>query len=137
MKQVAILLILILFSACNMKEENKTSEAIFSQLKNSDWRIVDFAKTVPFPFEKVCILGPYSSNKYAEQTLGFYWDIETETDIGLNEGINLIAFIKNNEVIYHVEHPRNKGDFWKLSGKCLNYKSSTLTRVSRKDDWTY
>jgi hypothetical protein len=138
MKKVIIFFILIFLTSCsNKQEENEISKSIYSQLKQSEWKIIDFSKTVPFQYEKVCILGPYTTKESAEQALGFYWDVQKETEISTNDGINLIAFIKENKVISYVEHSRAKGDFWKLSRKCLDYNSSILTRISKKDDWVY
>ena len=136
MIKVIIFFILIFLTSCsNRQEENEISKNIYSQLKQSEWKVIDFSKTVPFEYEKVCILGPYTRNESAEQTLGFFWDVEKETDISGNDGINLIVFIKKNKIISYVEHSRGKGDFWKLSRKCLEYGNSTLTRASRKDNW--
>jgi len=138
MKKVIIFFILIFLTSCsNKQEENEISKSIYSQLKQSEWKVIDFSKTVPFQYEKVCILGPYTTNESAEQALGFYWDVQKETEISTNDAINLIAFIKENKVISYVEHSRAKGDFWKLSRKCLDYNSSILTRISKKDDWVY
>jgi len=138
MKKVIIFFILIFLTSCsNKQEENEISKSIYSQLKQSEWKVIDFSKTVPFQYEKVCILGPYTTNESAEQALGFYWDVQKETEISTNDGINLIVFIKENKVISYVEHSRAKGDFWKLSRKCLDYNSSILTRISKKDDWVY
>ena len=133
-----IFFILIFLTSCsNKQEENGISKNIYAQLIQSDWKTIDFSKAVPFHYEKVCILGPYTVNKSAEQALGFYWDVEKETEISGNDGINLIAFIKENKVISYVEHSRGKGDFWKLSRQCLDYNNSILTRASKKDDWVY
>ena len=138
MKKVIIFFILIFLTSCsNKQEENEISKSIYSQLKQSEWKVIDFSKIVPFQYEKVCILGPYTTNESAEQALGFYWDVQKETEISTNDGINLIVFIKENKVISYVEHSRAKGDFWKLSRKCLDYNSSILTRISKKDDWVY
>jgi hypothetical protein len=138
MKKVIIFFILIFLTSCsNKQEKNEISKSIYSQLKQSEWKVIDFSKTVPFQYEKVCILGPYTTNESAEQALGFYWDVQKETEISTNDGINLIVFIKENKVISYVEHSRAKGDFWKLSRKCLDYNSSILTRISKKDDWVY
>ena len=63
--------------------------------------------------------------------------MQKETKISGNDGINLIAFVKENKVISYVEHSRGKGDFSELSRKCLDYNNSILTRKSRKDDWIY
>ena len=136
MKKVIIFFIIIFLTSCsNNKEVNKISESIYSQLKQSEWKVTDFSKVVPFKYERVCILGPYTLNESAEQALGFYWDVEKETEISSNDGINLIAFIKENKVISYIEHSRAKGDFSKLSRKCLNYNNSVLTRTTRKDNW--
>jgi hypothetical protein len=138
MKKVIIFCILIFLTSCsNRQEKNEISKNIYIQLKQSEWKVVDFSKAVPFRYEKVCILGPYTLNEYAKKTLGFYWDVEKETKISGNDGINLIAFVKDNKVISHVEHPRGKGDFWKLSGKCFGYNHSMFTRTSKNDDWKY
>ena len=138
MKKVIILFILISFTSCsNNKIANEISENIYAQLKQSEWKVIDFSKTVSFQYERVCILGPYTTNESAEQALGFFWDVQKETEISGNDGINLIVFIEKNKVISYVEHSRGKGDFWKLSRKCLDYANSTLTRTSKKDDWVY
>jgi hypothetical protein len=130
MKKIIIFFIIIFLTSCTgNKEANEISKSIYSQLKQSGWKVIDFSKTVPFRFEKVCILGPYTSNESAKQALGFFWDVEKETEISTNDGINLIAFIKENKVISYVEHSRSKGDFWKLSGKCLEYNNSILSRT--------
>jgi len=136
MAKVIIFFILIFLTSCsNKQDENKISKNIYAQLKQSEWKVVDFSKTVPFEYEKICILGPYTTNESAEQALGFFWDVQKETEISGNDGINLIVFIEDNKVISYVEHSRGKGDFWKLSRKCLDYANSTLTSTSKKDDW--
>jgi hypothetical protein len=136
MKKISIILIVLLITSCtsNKKDLDKISDKIYSQLKESQWKTIDFSKTVPFNFDKVCIFGPYSSNKDAEKALGFYWNMELRTLISTHEGINIITFIKNNEVISYIEHPRNKGDFWRLSGKCLDYNTK-LKRTTKEDKW--
>ncbi len=63
--------------------------------------------------------------------------MQKEAEISSNDGINLIVFIKENKVISYIEHSRGKGDFWKLSRKCLNYENSILTITSSKNDWIY
>jgi len=129
---------MMLLTACSNKveEPNTISSEIFSQLKQSEWKTVEFSKVVSFEFDKVCIFGPYSTNEGAEKVLGFSWNMELKTSINSNDGVNVIAFVKDNNVISYVEHPRNQGDFWRLSGKCFDYKNTKLTRISRKDKWT-
>lgn len=139
MKKVLILVIAIVLTSCssNTKEEDKISDKIYSQLKQSEWKTIEFSKSVPFQFDKVCLFGPYSTNERTKEALGFYWDIELKTQISGNDGINVIVFVKDNEVISYVKHPRHKGDFWRLSSKCFDYKNTKLTRVSKNSDWTY
>ncbi len=139
MKRVFILFIMVLLTACSdkTKEAYNISSAIFTQLKQSEWKTVEFSKAVPFKFDKVCLFGPYSTNEGAEKILGFSWNMELKTPISSNDGINVIAFVKDNKVISYVEHPRNQGDFWRLSSKCFDYKNTKLTRTSKKDKWTY
>lgn len=69
-------------------------------------------------WDRVCFLGPYTTNAAAEKTLGFAWDVELRTDIESSDGINVLVFVTGQHVASYLEHTRHQ-DFWKLSGQCF------------------
>lgn len=101
------------------KENKQISVLIDQQFNQKNLSYIDLAKVSDKSWDRVCIIGPYALNKAAEEVLGFKWDIEKNTEITSNDRISLLIFVKNNQVVEFVQHPRNKVDF--SSGKigCL------------------
>ena len=87
---------------------------------------MNLAKVFPSDWDKVCILGPYSTSKHAYDTLGFFWPVETQSSISANDSIAVLLFVKNREVIKFVEHPRRDGDFANLSRQCFGREQATF-----------
>ena len=113
------------------------SERIESNLAANHGTRLDLRLVGVPDWDRVCIFGPYTYNSDAKMTLGFEWDIEAKTDIRSSDGINVLAFVKDSSVLDYVEHPRNKGDFAQLRGKCLDRDHAVLLLVRRKEDgWT-
>lgn len=83
------------------------------------------------------MLSPYTTNKAAEQVLGFGWDAETKTSISGNDGISVLVFVQNQQVVAYAEHPRNKGDFSKLHPRCLLRSQATVKRELGSGGWVY
>jgi len=46
-----------------------------------------------------------------EQALRFPWPDAGRTSIQYNQGVHLVVFVRNGEVVGWFEHPRNRGDF--------------------------
>ena len=109
----------ILVAAAGCTGHDSTSSAIARQFAESNGSSVSLTAAAPGAWEKVCVLGPYSNNDSAKQTLGFEWNAETRTSIQTNEGISLLLFVQDKEVVSYVEHPRNHGDFSNLTTQCF------------------
>jgi hypothetical protein len=109
----------ILVAAVGCTALDSTSSAIAKQFAESKGSSVSLTTAVPGDWEKVCVLGPYSSNDTAKQTLGFEWNAEAKTSIQTNEGISLLLFVQDKQVVSYVEHPRNHGDFSNLTTQCF------------------
>ena len=109
----------ILVTAAGCTAHDSTSSAIARQFVESKGSSVSLATAVPSAWERVCVLGSYSNNDTAKKTLGFEWNAETKTSIQINEGISLLLFVQDNEVVSFVEHPRNHGDFSNLTTQCF------------------
>ena len=122
----------LLLAACS--QDQGISRAL-AKIVDSNSATVDMAAVGPSSWERVCVLGPYSSNERAEQILGFRWDANDKSSIGSNDGINLLVFVRNQEVLAYTEHPRNKGDFLKLDSRCLGRSNAALIRQFESAGW--
>lgn len=125
--RVFLLLILAALAACS----NRDSSSIADKFSASARKSVDLAIAVPGNWDRVCILGPYSSDVAAAETLGFEWLAESLTDIGHSDGISLLVFAQAKTVLKYVEHPRGSGDFSNLTGRCFPRGSAKFVQVGQ------
>lgn len=65
-----------------------------------------------------------ADNVAASKTLVFDWNAEWKTSIRSNDGIAVLVFVKDGEVLRYLEHPRADGDFSRLGGKCFPREAS-------------
>ncbi len=124
---------ILLLSACAKDDEQSISQRLTTEFDASTSAPIDLAKLGPSTWQKVCILGPYTSDKEAEQILGFKWNSKQKSSITQNDGINLLIFVKEQKVLAYAEHPRDKGDFSELRSKCLTRQQSILSRQPVSD----
>jgi len=112
------------------------SEEITRQFQSSGRTFVDLAKVLPAAWDKICILGPYSTSKHAQETLGFDWPIEQQSSISTNDTIALLLFMKDTDIVELVEHPRRDGDFANLSRQCFSREQATFHhQTNPKKGW--
>lgn len=94
---------------------------------------IDMTEVAPFDWVRVCVLGPYSGPNQAREVLGFDWAVEDKSDIGSQDAISLLVFVRGREVVAYAEHPRGQGDLAALTGRCLDRGGARLVRISRPD----
>ena len=132
-------LILVLFCVSCTNVSNRGSLAIANNFELNSRKKIDLAIAIEDQWDKVYIFGPYTTEEKIDNTLGFNWDSYSRSSIGHNEGISLLIFTKNKQIIKYIEHPRNQGDFSNLYRK-EGYKRSEATFVldpERKENWPY
>lgn len=81
------------------------------------------------------MLTPYNTNEIAHQVLGFEWDAEKYTSIAGSDHVNVLVFIKDDEVLAYSEHPRNKGDFYRVKPRCIARENAIFSRDT--GNWAY
>lgn len=136
MKRNSLFVSLILLFGCS-SGSSAISEQIAVQFESSKTTPIDLSVVGPASWERVCVLSPYTTNQTAEQVLGFSWDAESKTSIAGSDGINVLVFVQNQQVVAYAEHPRNKGDFSKLQPRCLPRSQATVTRELGAGGWVY
>ena len=70
---------------------------------------------MPFPWSRVCILGPRSDAKATSALLGFAWDANAHSDVLHSDDVTLLVFANKNVVVGAVDYSR---DLAPLAGKC-------------------
>lgn len=127
--------LLFVVASCNSPTSG-VSEDITTQFQASGRTFVKLAEVVPSAWDKVCILGPYSTSKHSYATLGYAWPVEVQSSITSNDSITLLLFVKSQEVIKFVEHPRRDGDFANLSRQCFAREKATFHhQTNPKKGW--
>lgn len=124
-RPLLVLLMLAALAACD-RPGRKLSQEIGRQFQLSGDGSVNLAQAVPGPWDHVCVLAPYSDNTAARNALGFAWNAEARTSIHTNDGIALLVFVRDGDVLDYVEHPRGDGDFSNLGGKCFAREESAF-----------
>ncbi|TFG59449.1 MAG: hypothetical protein E4H32_10110 [Nitrospirales bacterium] len=135
MKYFLWIFVLLVFSGCDSPASG-ISEEITRQFKSSGRTFVNLAKVLPNVWDKVCILGPYSTSKHAYETLGFAWPVERQSSISASDKNVLLLFVTNQEIVEFVEHPRRDGDFANLSRQCFAREQTTFHhQTNPKKGW--
>ena len=136
MTRSSLVLSLMLLFGCSTSG-SPISKQITAQFDASKTAPIDLSVVGPASWERICVLSPYTTNQTAEKVLGFRWDAESKTSIAGSDGINVLVFVQNQQVVAYAEHPRNKGDFSKLQPRCLPRSQSAVERESGTDGWVF
>lgn len=134
MNRILILPIL----ACMLLGCDSSNDRISQELADqvaAPSKTIDFRLLKAPEWERICVVGPYANNEMIERQLGFKWDGLGKTSIGSNDGIHLITFIRANEVVAYIEHPRSQGDFVELMPRCFSKEKAVLRKVGDKSGW--
>ena len=123
-KRFVILTCISLLAGCN-SAAIQTRDALTDQLESSVEKI-DLADIGPSDWERLCVLAPYSTNESAITQLGFDWDAEGETGIEQRDDVYIVVFADQENVISHVEMPRQSREMLNSSISCLERSDSTI-----------
>lgn len=135
MKYFLSVLIFLIVPACHSPTLT-VSDEITRKFQASGRTFVNLVEVLPVPWDRVCMLGPYSDNPAAKKTLGFPWDVEATSSIATNDDIAVLLFVKDNTVVELVEHPRRDGDFANLSRQCFAREAATFHhQTNPKKGW--
>jgi hypothetical protein len=90
-----------------LRPEN-LSLVLSKQMRRGPGATVDLAEVAPFAWDRVYVFGPYTPHDYIDTCLGFHWGEVESTTIDMHEGVNLVVFVRDAEVVHWFEHPRNE-----------------------------
>jgi hypothetical protein len=95
------------------------------------------AEHTGFPWDRVCILGPYTPDEKVDSLTGVQRAAVQAHDIRSNDGINVLMFVREGRIAASVAHPRNRGDFGpEVVGKCYSREEANFSiRVPPPNSW--
>jgi hypothetical protein len=107
---LACLAVVLIAGLCGwlMLRPDPVSWALSQQMRRGPGGTVDFAEIAPFPWDRVYFFGPYTSPDRIQRSLGFAWGNVGKTTSGSNEGVNLVVFVRDAEVVYWFELARHE-----------------------------
>lgn len=94
--------------------------------------VIDFADLGPAYWDRVYVFHPYYPREAVQEDLGFQWSGVADTSIELNDGVNLVVFVRDGAVVGWFEHPRNRGDLGGLSNR-IGYSRSVARFTVQTD----
>ena len=127
-----ILAFVSLLAGCN-STATQTRDTLTDQLESSV-ETIDLADIGSSDWERLCVLAPYSTNESAIAQFGFDWDAEGKTGIEQRDDVYIIVFADQENVLSHVEMPRQSRELINSSISCLERSDSTII-WSAEEGW--
>lgn len=115
-----------------LKENETLKEKIYETILNNNE--IDFDKiATDFGWDEIYILIPYTNPKDFLKSENIKWN-KINNLIESNDGINLILFLKEKEVVSYLNRPRNYGDFIFTSPMKFD-RNSAKFKINKIDNW--
>lgn len=101
-------LILLVITGCG--QQNKALEnSIYSIVEDQNNEEIQVQSLTDFEWDKAFLFEPYTSNDVIIKTLGV--DFKDPSNIEMREGIYLLVFLHENNVVHYVEINRQQNSF--------------------------
>jgi hypothetical protein len=88
-----------------------------------------------FDWDRFYVFPPSTTPSRINRTLGFEWEQADDSNIGSDDSINLLVFVRQRDVVRAFDHQRDKGDLRCLGGRVLGRAAVTrrdaVLRVAR------
>ena len=135
MRSLAFLALAVLSSAC--AGEAPVNRAIVAAVEKGPGTRLVLAEHTGFPWDRVCILGPYTSDDTVDSLTGVQGAAGQAHGIRSSDGINVLMFVREDRIAASVAHARNRGDFGpELVGKCYSREQANFSvRVPPPNSW--
>jgi len=82
-----------------------------SRHKNGEIPNVDLSTITTFPWDRLYVFGPYTQPSEIAAVVGRSWHKSCFTTIDTSEGLALLVFTNNGQVVDCIEFPSNIADF--------------------------
>ncbi len=108
---VSVCVVFVGASLCWLTVCSKPVSSYLSErVRRGQGTVIDFVEAAPFSWDRLYIFGPYTSAECICNRLGFDWQGVSSTSIRESETVNLLVFVKGQEVVHWFEYPRSDGE---------------------------
>lgn len=122
LRKVVLFTLFMILSAC--AREKPIAQKLDLAPQNGQ---IDLAGVLSNPWDRVCIIAPYSYNEDVQTLLGTELNIEARSRIDELDNISLLVTLQGDRVTGLFEVPRGSVDFAHLGKQCFPREKSTFT----------
>ncbi|WP_146093442.1 hypothetical protein [Xanthomonas pisi] len=90
---------------------------------------VDLAQIAPGGWDRVCILGPYSTDEEAALLVGAPWSLRGNSSAWESDGVSALLLVRGQTVLSSVDVSRAHADFSGQSDKCFPREKARFVRL--------
>ena len=121
--------------ACGREET--VNQSIAASVRKGPGTQLVLAEHTGFPWDKVCILGPYTSADQVDSLTGIHGAARYAHDIQSRDSINVLLFVSESGISAALAHARNQGDFGpEIVGKCYSREHADFSvRIPPANSW--
>jgi hypothetical protein len=102
---------------------------------NATGRPFRLAAVTSLGWDRFHVFPPDTTPTRINRTLGFEWEQADRSNVGSDDSINLLVFVRDGEVARAFDHQRDRGDLVCLSGRVLGRagvaRRDAVLRVAR------
>jgi hypothetical protein len=124
-----------LVAACG--SDGAINRSIAASVEKGPGTRLVLAEHTEFPWDRVCILGPYTPDDKVDSLTRVQGAAGRAHDIRSSDGINVLMFVSDDRIAASIAHARNRGDFGpEVVGKCYSREEANFSiRVPPPNSW--
>jgi hypothetical protein len=118
----------ILFVILKLNQEEKNREDLLYKIANKITMyqdgtedLINLSDIDLFSWDRLYIFGPYVPLDIIQKRLNFKWSPPSYVSVGSNDGVSLLIFVEEDEVVQFVFFPRDLGDFSEAGNRLEGY----------------
>ncbi|MGV6827447.1 MAG: hypothetical protein ACWA5Q_10765 [bacterium] len=127
MRKFIIIVLLLLLAAIIWRGFKQPAQSIVLDTSSSTIKLAD---ALPGNWQRVCVVGPYSSNRHAHEITGIPVKVQQRSSIYTSDSIALLVTLTGQEEIGLFEISRGNVDFASLGGRCFD-RVAAIFQVER------
>jgi hypothetical protein len=118
---------------CSVGVSKVWSYVLWQQVKRGPGTVVDFAELGP-GWDRLYIFGPYTRLETIHEAVGRPLPHTWATNIESSEGVNLVVFVRDKEIVGWFEQGRGRGDLCDIANRA-GYSRDEARFVVELDRW--
>lgn len=108
----ALALVFALLAGCNPSDEEVLAVRIAERVAQGEGAVVDMVSLTPFVWDRLYVVGPYTTEEWFEQYSGVDWPLWKQwSSIEMRDDRVFLVFVREGEVVSAFDYLRRDGAF--------------------------